>query len=201
MFSFNLKNIGDLPQKLQIGIAVIACISFFYIGYAWEVSALKKRLEIEKAQEKDLKSQFQFLFESQEEMNSDIAQLPKLQEHLKTWQSKFIKPGGLDDLLNEILKMGTVNDLHFDLFSPGTEMQEGSYIKVPIKAVVRGSYHDIANFISQIANMPTIVVISDFTISRYPSSEEKNSNASTDTIEILKGDLLLEVYYLPEKKL
>jgi type IV pilus assembly protein PilO len=73
--------------------------------------------------------------------------------------------------------------------------------KVPIKVVVIGNYHQIADFMSQVANMPWIVVIGDFTI----SNENKTSivgEAMAKQIEIqhlLSAEMTLDVYHTGEK--
>jgi type IV pilus assembly protein PilO len=77
-----------------------------------------------------------------------------------------------------------------------------SYAKMPIKVVVVGTYHQIADFISQVANMPAIVVIGDFTI----SNENQNSllgekmAKQADAQHLLTGEMTLNVYHLPESK-
>lgn len=195
------KNIAELPLSFQLLVAGLVCIVVFYCGYSWDIASLKKQIAKEQQQEQDLKGMFQFLFDSQVTMENDIAQLPKLQEMIKTWEAKFIKPDHLSDLLNEILKLGAASDLQFDLFSPGQEIKEGSYFKVPIKAEVRGNYKQIANFISEIANMQSTVVVGDFILSRVTiDTNAKKGPLQPTPQDLLKADIMLEIYYLGEKQ-
>lgn len=74
--------------------------------------------------------------------------------------------------------------------------------KIPIKVVVVGNYHQLADFISQVANMPWIVAVGNFTIS--------NENAVTllgetlakqaDTQHLLSAELTMDVYHIGESK-
>lgn len=77
-----------------------------------------------------------------------------------------------------------------------------TYAKVPIKVVVVGSYHQLADFISQIANMPWIVSVGDFTISsdsQNPSLGDKLAKQA-ELQHLLTAEMTLDVYHVPESK-
>ncbi|MDR3491232.1 MAG: type 4a pilus biogenesis protein PilO [Gammaproteobacteria bacterium] len=201
----NLKNFDDIPLTMQGIIIGVFCIIFFSLGYMWDISTIKKKLVTEKTHEQDLKLELEALAHTNDKLQTDVAKTPNISAALKEWQGKLVKVSGLPDLLNDILKVGTANQLQFNLFTPGAEVKEGSYLKVPIKTVVTGDYKQIATFISQIANMPSIIVIGDFLIAKQDSTTPKdntatNDKASVDTSnDMLRAELTLEVYYLPEK--
>jgi len=44
------------------------------------------------------------------------------------------------------------------------EQAKQFYVELPINIVVRGSYHDLATFVSGVAGLPRIVTLGDFTI-------------------------------------
>lgn len=77
-----------------------------------------------------------------------------------------------------------------------------SFSKVPIKVVVVGSYHELADFISQVANLPWIVAVGNFTISNENTSTllgdvmAKQATAQN----LLSAELVLDVYNAPESK-
>ncbi|MHB1948168.1 MAG: type IV pilus inner membrane component PilO [Gammaproteobacteria bacterium] len=59
------------------------------------------------------------------------------------------------------------------------------YYNVPIKLEATGSYEDLARVVSQIASLPMLVVINDFTMTKPANSDQQ-----------LTMKLMLEVYYL-----
>lgn len=184
MAKYDFNNIDQWPAALRYFIYALTCAIVIYLGYFFDISNLTKQLNTIKKQEQDLKQQFEILFNQQSILETDIADLPMLQQTLTMWQKKLIKKGDLPELLNEILKIGTANGLQFNLFNPEAEVKDGIYNRVPIKVVVAGGYNQIATFVSQTANLPWIVVIQNFKLSKQPNSDS------------VLCELILEVYYL-----
>ncbi len=77
-----------------------------------------------------------------------------------------------------------------------------TYNKVPIKVVVVGNYHEIAGFISQVANMPWIVAIGGFTITKETDSSLLGDKLAKQAVaqNLLSAEMTLDVYTFPESK-
>lgn len=77
-----------------------------------------------------------------------------------------------------------------------------TYIKVPIKTVVIGDFHQIADFIGQLANLSTIVVIGDFTLSNDNQASVLGDKLAKQAAaqNLLSAEITLEIYYLAERK-
>jgi type IV pilus assembly protein PilO len=75
-----------------------------------------------------------------------------------------------------------------------------SYSKVPIKVVLIGNYHQISDFVSQIANMPVIIAVGNFTISNDGGAQLLGDKLAkqAETQHLLSAELTLDVYLLPE---
>lgn len=201
MQNYDLKNIYDWPITTRSLVIGLICVIVFYFGYLWDLSSIRNQLTKAQQQEKNLKEQLQLVTNKSASIKANIASLSTLQTTLNTWQKKLIDYRQLPEILNDILKTGANNQLQFMLFNPGEKTQENIYFKVPIKIVAMGDYHQLANFISQIANMPSIVSISSFTISRDskdipPGAKAPNQSSSSNAIMM---SLTLLIYYLPEK--
>ncbi len=54
--------------------------------------------------------------------------------------------------------------LQFELFKPGAEGSKDFYAELPIAVRVTGSYHDLGEFVSDVAQMPRIVTLNDIAI-------------------------------------
>jgi type IV pilus assembly protein PilO len=202
MEDYDIKDIFNLPLRVQLTVVAIFCLLIFYLGYQWDISSLKKELHSVQSQETDLKSQLQALIDNLNTVNSDIAQLPMLQALLKQWQTGLVTTETLPDTLNEILKMGTANQLQFQIFTPSSEIKDDAYPayrRIPINTVVIGEYDQIANFVSQVANMSTLVVISNFELIRGQNKlYDKKEAAEPGYADRLTSAMTLEVYSLAE---
>jgi type IV pilus assembly protein PilO len=178
------------------------CLIIFYLGYQWDISSLKKELASSQRQESDLKLQLQGLIDNLNAVNNDIAQLPLLQDLLKKWQTGLVTTESLPDTLNEILRLGTNNQLQFQIFSPSSEIKDDAYPtyrRIPINSVVIGQYDQIATFLSQVASMPTLVVISNFEILQGQNKlYDKKEALEPGYADRLTAAISLEVYSLAE---
>ena len=200
--NIDLKDIASLPLKQQLCVIGFFCIALMAIGYYYSISSIKKNLVAAQKQEVDLKDQFQSLQTMQSAIADDVALYPQIAAAIKAWNSKLVQPTAVSDLTNDILKLGMTNNLQFEAFSPGPEVKVDQYLEIPIRVVVSGQYNDIAAFMSQIANMDTIVSIADFSLSKNivpnPEAASKGNNAS-NVSNRLSAELNLEVYHVAAK--
>jgi type IV pilus assembly protein PilO len=68
------------------------------------------------------------------------------------------------DLLVDITQAGLGRGLEFALFRPEKELPKDFYAEMPISVEVRGGYHELAQFISDVAALPRIVTFGDIVI-------------------------------------
>ncbi len=73
----------------------------------------------------------------------------------------------IDALLAEISQVGAVRGLQFELFKPGQLKIGEYYAELPIEMRLSGSYHALAGFVSDIANMPRIVTIDHIAMTQH----------------------------------
>lgn len=70
----------------------------------------------------------------------------------------------MESLLADINQAGLGRGLQFELFKPGTEVMKDFYAELPIAVRVTGSYHDLGEFVGDVAQMPRIVTLNDIAI-------------------------------------
>lgn len=70
----------------------------------------------------------------------------------------------IESLLADINQAGIGRGLQFELFKPGNEAMKDFYAELPIMIRVSGSYHDLGDFVSDVAQMPRIVTLNDVAI-------------------------------------
>ena len=73
-------------------------------------------------------------------------------------------------MLDEITETGFGSGLDFNSIKLEGEVKKEFYIELPISINVRGSYHDIATFVSGVANLQRIVTLHDFDITSDPET-------------------------------
>lgn len=195
----NIKNIHLWPLKKQAAIFALIFILVFYIGYWLDISSLVSEQTKDKAQEEDLKQQISMVISKEAALKAEISNYPMLLDILGQWKQKIIKQTELPSLLNEILKVGAANRIIFTFFNPEDAVKDGAYLKVSIQTIIVGGYHDIANFVSQIANMPKMVVIGDFTLSNEIKADVVGAKLAdqANAENLLVAEMMLELYIMP----
>jgi type IV pilus assembly protein PilO len=87
----------------------------------------------------------------------------------------------MDALLVDINQAGLGRGLQFELFKPAPqETMKDFYAELPINIRVTGSYHDMGQFASDIAQLSRIVTLNDIAIA--PGSGKDSSVLAMDTI-------------------
>jgi len=190
------KNIDifELPFTMQMLIIGVLCMIIVGAAYFFDFSSFSMRISGAQQQEAVLRQQLESTLKEQATLQDDVSHLPKIKVMLADWQKKLAKPSEMYEVQNQILKLGAANQLQFNLFSPQPPLPNNGYLEVPIKVSILGDYHQIANFLSQVANMQWIVLIQQVTIGKVITEK------TTDKVETrLAGELLLEVYYRDAK--
>jgi type IV pilus assembly protein PilO len=70
----------------------------------------------------------------------------------------------MDGLLTDINQAGLGRGLEFELFKPGQESAADFYAEMPIQIKIKGNYHDIGAFATDISKLSRIVTLNDLSI-------------------------------------
>ncbi len=107
-------------------------------------------------------------------------QLPAYKKQLAEMQASF---GALKDqlpsdteipgLILDISEKGLINGLEIELFKPKPEIHKEFFAEKPIELKAKGTYNQLAGFVSDLSGLPRIVTIND--IHLEPEKEVKGS--------------------------
>ena len=184
------NNPGQWPLPIQ---AIVFAIVFVVIlGLGWKFDISGKRDEIAKLEQKevDLKKTF-------ENKQRKAANLGPLTDQMKEMKRDFgdmlkLLPNKteVDALIVDISQTGLSAGLQFDLFKPMPEQPGEFYAKLPIQIAVRGTYHQLGQFVSGVASLPRIVTVHNIkiTLSGGKSSDELTMSAIAQTYRALEED-------------
>ena len=67
----------------------------------------------------------------------------------------------MDSLLSDINQASLGRGLQFELFKPGADVIKEFYAEMPIDVRVTGVYHDLGEFVADLASMPRMVTLND----------------------------------------
>lgn len=160
----DVNNAGIWPMPVKVVATLVVFGLVLGCGYWFFIKDQYVQLDRVANQEVDLRKQY-------EEKAYKVANLPTFKSQMAEMEETFgalVKqlpsdtevPGLLEDITNTALGSG----LELQEVSLLPEQQRDFYIELPINIRVRGTYHELASFVSSIAGLPRIVTLHDFTI-------------------------------------
>ena len=173
----DFSNIGAWPRNAKFGLYVI--IALLIIGLAWWLFVRDKRAELEilQRQEVELRAEFetkQGRAANLEPLKQQLAQMEQqLQQMLRQLPSKTEMPDLIVDISQTALATGISNEL----FQPGPETKKEFYAEKPIALRMVGTYHQFGAFVSGVASLPRVVIMTMHDISLQPKNAKTDPNA------------------------
>jgi type IV pilus assembly protein PilO len=166
--NLDTKNPGSwpLPIKMAACVVLIAVL----IGATWymKVSTQREELAGLEAKEKTLRAEFedkQGRAANLEPLKQQLAQMElMLQQMLRQLPSKNEMPDLIVDVSQTALATGISNEL----FQPGPETAKEFYAEKPISLRMVGTYHQFGAFVSGVASLPRVVIMTMHNISLTP---------------------------------
>ncbi len=162
--NIDVKNIAALPLPVKIvGIAVIA---FLILGAGYWFVIADELEQRSRAQDEEQTLRETYLNKKLLALNIDLyrKQMEEMQQTFGSLLRQLPNTTEVPDLLVDITQAGLGRGLEFSLFRPEKEQPRDFYAELPISLQVTGSYHELAQFVSDVAALPRIVTFGDISI-------------------------------------
>jgi type IV pilus assembly protein PilO len=191
--NLDMSDIGRWPFVFRAAavamVAVIATAAGIYLFVYEEKVPLLERAE---AEETELRSIFEVRQRKAANFDAYKAQLAEIERSFGTMLQQLPGKTEIPNLLVDISQTGLAAGLDEKLFQPLEEIARVFYAEKPIRIKLEGSYHELGNFVSDIAALPRIVTLHDIEIE--PSSK--------DSIDDLVLTVMAKTYrYLEDEEL
>jgi type IV pilus assembly protein PilO len=167
--NLDFQNAGGWPQSVKMVFCVLLFGLLMLAGWWFVIYDQQDDLEKRQTQEEQLKKEFH-------EKQGKVANLAALKQQLDDMRdilrqllrqlpSKTEMPALLVDISQTALSAG----LETQLFQPGAEsVKEGFYAEKPIALRMLGTYHQFGTFISGVAALPRVVILTMHNVSLKP---------------------------------
>ena len=181
------NNVGGWPKSIKTFFAVLIIALILLAG--WWFKIRDQQADLESAQRKEVALKKDFSIKQQKVVNLPAyrKQLEDMKEMLSTMLRQLPSKTEMPDLLVDISQTALAAGIVVDLFQPGAEAIKEFYAEKPIQLKMLGTYHQFGTFISGVASLPRVVILTMHDVSLRPASAKPNEAPKAGGLLTLEG--------------
>ncbi|HET9037696.1 MAG TPA: type 4a pilus biogenesis protein PilO [Myxococcaceae bacterium] len=168
-----IERVLKAPPLQRWGGLAGALVLITVLNYFLLISPELTKLEQQAAQQRQLDSQLQEKSEIAQNLNERRREMDVLQQKLDEALSELPESADLDELLAQLNEIGRKSGLEISTVEPTPEETAQIYVKIPIKMVLTGNYHEVAMFLQSLANLRRIVNVNNIQLGSPTLKAEK----------------------------
>jgi type IV pilus assembly protein PilO len=172
--NIDFKNTGSLPMPVKLVLLSIIFLILVGLGYWFLWRPAIDEFDQAKAKEEELRQVFLTKKAQAVKVEAYKQQMIDIEKTFGALLKQLPDKSQMDGLLTDINQAGLGRGLEFDLFKPGQETVADFYAEMPIQIKIKGSYHDIGAFATDISKLSRIVTLNDLSIAPL-SKDTKDS--------------------------
>ncbi len=178
------NNPGSWPDAVKYGACaavIVAIVAIFY--YALIKGQIEQLTGLEQ-NEASLKVTFEDKAGRAANLEPLKIQLAQMEEMLQQMMRQLPGKTDMPDLIVDISQTALATGIVNELFKPGDESKQEFYAEKPIQLRMVGTYHQFGAFMSGVASLPRVVILTMQDISLKPTDKsDKNGGAGSLTLE------------------
>lgn len=191
MASFDLSkldrnNYGSWPVPVKLAAAALGLVVVLLVGWWMLIKPKQEEFDSIRAQEAALLAEFTDKQGKVVNLPEYKQQLADIEDLLKQMVRQLPTKTEMPDLLVDISQTALSAGIDNELFEPGAESPKQFYAERPIRLRMVGSYHQFGAFVSGVAALPRVVILTMHDVSLKPAA------ASSGKGEARSGALVLE---------
>ncbi len=182
------NNVGNWPKAIKAFFATLIVFLILFGGWYFQISSQQEELEAAEGKEVALRAEFVKKQAQVVNLAAYQKQLDDMTDELQQMINQLPGKTEMPKLILEISQAALGAGITNELFQPGAEVMKGFYAEKPIQLRMVGTYHEFGSFISKVASLPRVVILTMHDVSLRPSTDKSASGATTGT----GGTLTLE---------
>ena len=152
---------GMWPVAPRVVVAlcllVLTVAGFWWFDWQEQVETLEAR----QAEEVQLRDSWVTKKRQAVNLDEHRRQLAEIDRQFGALLKQLPNRAEMDSLLSDINQAGLGRGLQFELFKPGADVIKEFYAEMPIDVRLTGVYHDLGEFVADLASMPRVVTLGD----------------------------------------
>lgn len=162
------QNAGNWPQGVKMTFCVLLFLVLCLIGWYFWIKPQQEDLDGQEATERTLRADFSVKQAKAVNLEALRQQLEEMKDMLRQMLRQLPSKTEMPELLVDISQTALSSGIENDLFQPGAETVKEFYAEKPIALRMVGSYHQFGAFISGVASLPRVVILTMHDVSLRP---------------------------------
>lgn len=159
-----LQNIGSWPVVVKVAFAAVLALMVLISSYFLLVDSKIAELALVQQKEVELRQLYRSKYASAVNLELYKQQMVEMEQTFSSLLKQLPTTPETPGLLDDITYVGTSSGLRFIRINWDAETEKEFYTELPIKIEVTGDYHQFGHFVSEVAKLPRIVSLHDFSI-------------------------------------
>jgi type IV pilus assembly protein PilO len=182
----DFSDLGSASGAVRYILLSVAMILILVAGYFLLID--DKKIELKQSRQQELALMADFEYKQQKAANLEVyeKQLADMQELLQTMFRQLPSKTEMDKLLVDVSQTALAAGIDVQLFEPLAESFQDFYAERPITVRMLGDYHQFGEFVSKVAALPRVVILTmhDISLKRATANQSRYGNS--------EGRLILE---------
>ncbi len=172
--NLDFKNTASWPLAAKVGACVLIVVVLLVAGYFASIKGkLQERDDLD-IQIRSLVATFTIKQAKASNLEAYKAQLAEMEDILRNLLRQLPSKTEMADLLVDISQTALSTGLDTQLFRPDAEVMKTFYAERPIALRMLGTYHQFGEFVSGVASLPRVVILTMHDISLKPAANDKS---------------------------
>lgn len=186
----DINNAGSWPREWQLGFCVALGLLILFL--LWNFMTRPKGVQLESLESEELtkRQDFESLQGQAANLEPLKQQLAQMEQQLQQMLRQLPSKTEMSDLIVDISQTALATGISNELFQPGEETALEFYAEKPIELKMVGSYHQFGAFVSGVASLPRVVIMTmhniELTPRGDPASADKRKPASFGPNSVLE---------------
>lgn len=164
----DFNDLGSASQGAKIFLLSVLAIVILAAGYWFIIKDQRLELENRERTESQLRTEFSEKQRKSAALPAYERQLEEMREMLRVMLRQLPSRTEMPDLLIDISQTALGAGINNELFEPRNESVRDFYAELPISIRMTGNYHQFGTFISGVASLSRVVILTMRDISLTP---------------------------------
>jgi type IV pilus assembly protein PilO len=170
--NLDFNNAGAWPVPIKAFFCVLLAALILFLGWYFFVDDQRIQLAGLEQQEQTLRQDFEFKAGKAANLEPLKEQLAEMEVMLFQMLRQLPSRTEMPDLIVDISQTALATGIQNELFRPGSETRLEFYAEKPIALRMVGTYHQFGAFVSGVASLPRVVIMTMHDISLRPRAGE-----------------------------